>query len=73
MKIEKNFLTVKEAAEYLGMTQQGVWKMCHEKRIRYYKPNGKRIYIALDDVELYITSGEISESRNESNIENKQC
>lgn len=61
MEIEKRFLTVKETAEYLGMTLQGVWKMCHEKRIRYYKPNGKRIYVALDDIELYITSGEVFE------------
>ena len=66
MKIDKKFLTVKEAAEYLGMTQQGVWKLCHEKRVRYYKPNGKRIYIALEDIELYITSGEVHEPKNES-------
>lgn len=71
MKVDKKFLTVKETAEYLGMTQQGVWKMCHEKRIRYYKPNGKRIYIALEDVELYITSGEISEAKGELNDENR--
>lgn len=65
MKVEKKFLTVRETAEYLGGTQQGVWKMCFEKRIKYYKPNGKRIYIALEDIENYITGGEVFEPENE--------
>ena len=61
MEIEKRYLTVKEAAEYLGTTQQGIHLMAMKKQIRYYKPSGKRIYFALEDIEEYITGGEVFE------------
>lgn len=63
MNYEKKFLTVKETAEYLGSTMSGIWKMAHEKRIRYYKPNGGKLYFALTDIEEYIMSGEMFEPK----------
>jgi excisionase family DNA binding protein len=71
MKFDKKYLTVKETAEYMGMAQQGIWKLCHEKRIRYYKPNGKRVFIALSDIEDYITGGEVFEPEKQFENDNK--
>lgn len=61
MNVIKKYLTVRETAEYLGSTQQGVWKMAFDKKIRYYKPSGKKLYFALADIEDYITGGEVIE------------
>jgi excisionase family DNA binding protein len=63
MKIEKQFLTVKETAEYLGTTPQGVHTMAMKRKIRFYKPSGKRIYFAIEDIEEYITGGEVFETQ----------
>lgn len=65
MEIVKKFLTVKEAAEYLGSTQSNIWKMTFDKKICHYKPGGKKIYFALDDIEAYITSGMVIEPKAE--------
>lgn len=61
MDYDKKYLTVRETAEYLGSTQQGVYKMAFDKKIRYYKPSGKKLYFALADIEDYITGGEVIE------------
>lgn len=65
MEIVKKFLTVKEVADYLGSTPAFIWKLTFEKRIRHYKPGGKKIYFALDDIETYITSGMVVEAKPE--------
>lgn len=61
MKIEKRYLTVKETAEYLGTTPQGIYLMATKRQIRYFKPTGKRLFFALEDIETYITCGEVIE------------
>jgi excisionase family DNA binding protein len=60
--MNKKYLTAKEAAEYLGLTMQGIWKLTSDKKIRYYKPNGKMIYFAISDIEGYVTRGGVFES-----------
>ena len=66
MNVNKKYLTAKEAAEYLGLTIQGIWKLAFNKKIRYYKPNGKMIYFAVSDIEDYVTGGEVFEPENKN-------
>lgn len=69
MTYTKRFLTVKECADYLGLTPKGVYKLCGERKIRFFKPNGCRVYFAISDVEAYIMGGEVYEV-NEANALN---
>jgi len=41
--INKNYLRVEEAAQYLGMTASSLYKLMQKKKISYYKPTGKNL------------------------------
>jgi excisionase family DNA binding protein len=66
MNVNKKYLTAKEAAEYLGLTMQGIWKLAFNKKIRYYKPNGKMIYFAVSDIDNYVIGSEVFEPENKT-------
>lgn len=59
MTSQKTFLNVDEASEYLGISKSHLYKHTHEKRIKFYKPNGKKLYFKLEDLESFILSGEV--------------
>ena len=52
--IEKEFLTSKEAAQYLGISMQSIYKLTHQKVFPTYKPGNKKIYIRRADIEEWI-------------------
>lgn len=68
-KFSKRFLSVREAAEYLDTTVAGVWKMCAIRQIRFYKPTEKRTYIAVEDLEEFITSGKVVQAKRPNRVE----
>jgi len=41
---QKEILTLKEAAEFTGLTRNYIWKLCSEKQIPFYKPRNKMNY-----------------------------
>ena len=43
-------LTLKEAAEFLDLSQSHLYKLTSERKIPHFKPNGKKIYF--DDMSL---------------------
>ena len=43
-------LTLKEAAEFLDLSQSHLYKLTCERKIPHFKPNGKKIYF--DEYEL---------------------
>ena len=43
-------LTLKEAAEFLDLSQSHLYKLTSERKIPHFKPNGKKIYF--DEYEL---------------------
>ena len=55
----KRFLTANEAAEFLSISISHLYKHTHQKAIRYYKPNGRKIYFKLSDLENFILGGEV--------------
>ena len=48
-KMEKPFVTTKEAAEYLGVTRETIYKYLKTGRITKYKPV-KKIYIKKEEL-----------------------
>lgn len=52
----KEFLSLPEAAEYIGVSKSTIYKLTHKKKIRYYKPNGKLIYFEKQDLTDFILS-----------------
>lgn len=50
--LNKDFLTLEEAAEYMQLSKSALYKLTSSKKIPYYVPGGKIIYfrkIELDD------------------------
>jgi excisionase family DNA binding protein len=47
-------LTLKEAAEYLDLSEAHVYYLVHTNKMTYYKPGGKRIYFRKSDLNVYI-------------------
>ncbi len=50
----KEVLTVEEFAAYTGIATNYVYQLTHEKRIPYYKPEGKKIYFKRSEVENWL-------------------
>lgn len=66
----KKFLSLKETAEYLGISKSSAYKLSHMQTIPKYKPAGK-IYFELDDINKYIEDSRIkSQSEIESEAQN---
>ncbi len=58
--MNKNFLTSKEACEFLGVKLSYLYKLTHRKQIPYYKPNGKKVFFKEADLVAWVTSIRIS-------------
>jgi len=57
--MEKKYLTIKEAAEYLGISASTMYKHSMSCIIPKYKPNGGRVYLKVEDLDNYISSSRI--------------
>ncbi len=55
----KSVLTLAEAAEYMGLKKSYLYRLTHEKRIRHYKPNNKKIYFKVEDIIAWLTSNPV--------------
>ena len=60
IKTDRPFLTVKEAAEFLGLAVQTIYQKSHNREIPHYKPSNKNIYFKKSDLLEYVL--------NESNL-----
>lgn len=56
----KEVLDAKEAASFLDISLSHLYRLTSERRIRYSKPNGGRIYFKRTDLEEYATSMKVS-------------
>ncbi|MBT4334095.1 MAG: helix-turn-helix domain-containing protein [Candidatus Cloacimonetes bacterium] len=52
-KIEKSFMDVKEASEYLGVTKSTLYSWTHYRSIDFFKPKGK-LYFRIDDLNKFV-------------------
>ncbi|MBU1100599.1 MAG: helix-turn-helix domain-containing protein [Bacteroidetes bacterium] len=59
-----SYMRPKEAASYLGISINTIYKLIFEKKIKYSKPNGKVVLFKKEDLDEFVRSGEI-EIRNQ--------
>lgn len=53
-KTNKEALTLREAAEYLGIAESSLRTMVRIKEIPYYKTRRRRIYFSINDLRNYV-------------------
>ena len=51
---ERPFLSIDEAAEYLGISKNTLYGYTHRNVIRFYKLLGRRVYFKVDDLNDFI-------------------
>ena len=51
--MNKDFFKIKQAAEYLGISDQSMYRLTSERKIVSYKP-GRYIYFKEEDLKEYI-------------------
>ena len=51
----KDFLNIKQAAEYLGLSNQSLYRLASERKIVSYKP-ARTLYFKEEDLKNYILS-----------------
>lgn len=55
----KNFLTVKDFAEYTGFSKSHIYKLTNKKKIAFYKPTGKMNFFKKSDIDEFLSSNRI--------------
>ena len=60
--MEKEFLRIKEAAEYLQLSKMQMYRLTYNKTITYYKPAVKIIYFKKSDLDDYLNSGKVEKN-----------
>ena len=58
--IQKEFLTIKETANYLGITKSYLYKLTSTKKIPYYKPFGKLCLFDRKELEKWLHKNRIA-------------
>jgi excisionase family DNA binding protein len=61
---KRKFLTLAEAAEYLGLQKSTLYSYCKQRLIRFYKVRNRRNYFLKEDLDNFII--------NESNLVKSQ-
>ena len=58
---QQNFelLDLNQAAEYLKLKPSYMYSLIHQKRIPYYKPNGKRVYFIKSELIMWIMGSKV--------------
>ena len=59
MYILKEFLSVSEAADYIGLSSSLVYKLTSRHELPVYKPNGKTVFIRRDDLNRWIAQHKV--------------
>lgn len=57
MAIENKFITIKEAAEYLGYSVGYLYKLVSKKEIPFYQPTGSKILFDKNEIEKWVKNG----------------
>ena len=59
MYMVKEYLTVQEAADFIGLKASSIYKMTSQHQLPLYKPNGKVIFIRRDDLNRWIAQNKV--------------
>ena len=56
----EEYINTQQAADFLQIGIKHMYKLVHQKKVCYYKPNNGKIYFKITDLENYIDSGRIN-------------
>lgn len=51
------YITFEQAATYLGLTKNQLYKLVNTREIAYYKPKARRLYFLISDLEEFQSRG----------------
>ena len=57
---QNEFLTLKEASDYLQLSKSCLYKMTSKKELPFYAPGGKKIYFKREELNYWILNSRIS-------------
>lgn len=57
-----NFLTVVQAAAYLGIKTSYLRKLCHLRKVPHFKPNNGKLLFDSIELEAYVRAGRVATS-----------
>jgi len=55
-------LPFQEASEYLNISKSYLYKLTHQQKIPFYKPNGKKIYFKKSELEAWLLRNRVKTS-----------
>jgi excisionase family DNA binding protein len=58
--LKRDLLTVEEAASVCGISKSSVYKWIATRRLNYFKPSGKLVYLRREDLYDFITRNKYS-------------
>lgn len=58
----KEILTVKECAELTGLKKSTLYRLTHERKIPFFKPNGNRVFFRRADILAWLQSNRVASS-----------
>ena len=64
----KQFMTLPQAADYLGLSTSCLYKKTHRREIPFYKPGNKIIYFKISELDVFAFSNRQA-SREELRLE----
>ncbi|ENI8049709.1 helix-turn-helix domain-containing protein [Vibrio cholerae] len=56
---DKEYLTVNEAAAYVGAKRSYIYRLTHEKRVSFTKPGGNRVLIKRSDLQAWLEKNRV--------------
>ena len=71
--LNKEVLTLTEAAEYMGMSKNYLYRLTSARQIPHYKPNGKMIYFDKNDLILWLKSNPVHTEEQLNNMARGYC
>lgn len=54
MKNNNEYLTTREAADYLGLSIHTIYSLTYYRKIKFSKPGGKLVYFAKADLDAWL-------------------
>ena len=59
--MDKNYLTSKEAAEYIGTTRGYLYKLAFQQhKIPYYSPTGRKMLFKREELDVWIENSRVA-------------
>lgn len=69
----KEVLTLKEVADYTGLSRSYLYKLTMRQEIPHYKPNGKCIYFNRQELDKWLLSNRVSTRQELEHKAQKYC